>query len=77
VLQFCGMKNHKSTASLLGKFRRSGLSVSRFCLLHGIEVSTLSKLVKQTNPELEAGDFQPLILVDHGQVLYPVLVPKY
>jgi len=69
--------DNNSLAALVKKFNRSGLSVSRFCLQHGIEVAKFKKIINQFKDEDVAGTFYPLLLVESDQVLYPVIVPKH
>jgi hypothetical protein len=67
-----------SLAALAKKFNRSGLSVSRFCLQHGIEVTKFKKIINRSKYESQpVGIFYPLLLVESDKVLYPVIVPKH
>jgi hypothetical protein len=66
-----------SLAALAKKFNRSGLSVSRFCLQHGIEVTKFKKIINTKGENQPAGIFYPLLLVESDKVLYPVIVTKH
>jgi len=69
--------DNNSLAAVVKQFKRSGLSVSRFCLQHGIEVTKFKNILNQSKDEDVAGTFHPLLLVESDQVLYPVIVPKH
>ena|GEM_PF-1225368 len=70
--------DNNSLAAVVKQFKCSVLSVSRFCLQHGIEVVKFKKIINQSKDDSQAeGTFQPLLLVESDQVLYPVIVPKH
>jgi hypothetical protein len=68
--------DNNSLAALAKKFNGSGLSVSKFCLQHGIEVAKFKKFINTKGENQPEGIFYPLLLVEFDQVLYPVIIPK-
>jgi hypothetical protein len=55
--------NSNSLTALAEWFNRYGLSVSKFCLQHGIEVAKFKKFINTKGENQPAGIFYPLILV--------------
>jgi hypothetical protein len=70
------MKQSVEHSALLSRFRRSGLSVSRFCFQEGICQAGFRRLLKGSNAEFHVGFFQPICFLDSQQGLIPVVAPR-
>jgi hypothetical protein len=69
--------DNNSLGALAKKFNCSGLSVSRFCLQHGLEVEKFKKIIYRyrDNNSKPIGIFYPFLLVEFDQVPSAYLPP--